>query len=180
MDTIRALLPRLRANISNTTIVTISAGASFCGFPLASLYASSNFALEGFVESLSYELASQGIAAKSVAPYSMVSETGFVQRATQEMVVPTGGEGDAGEANSYADFLAKMGQKYSDMVESQVGAGVEGISSMDVARTILEAATDRSDKLRYWVGSGDKGFLRARFESKSDEEYVDFMRSFFK
>lgn len=193
MDTIRTVLPHLRHSVNPTsgtsTLITISSGASFCGFPLASLYASSKFALEGFTESLSYELASQSISVKSVVPYSMVNETGFASRTMGEAVfrkdVPDdvtdeelGAVEEAGARNGhYDEFVQRMGERYGQMMGAE--STEKAISAMDVAKKIYEAATDGTDKLRYWVGSGNGGFVKARFESKSDEEYMALMKSFF-
>lgn len=183
MDTIRTVLPHLRANPTLSTIITISAGASFCGFPLASLYASSKFALEGFMESLSYELASQNIFVKSVVPCSVISETGFARRTMGEAVlredVPDDAEGEEVSARKgqYNEFVERIGERYGQMLAAD--SKEKAIGAMDVVKKIYEAATDGSDNLRYWIGSGDHGFVKARFESKSDEEYMAFMRSFF-
>ena len=60
MDVVRAILPHFRANRSGT-IINVSSGAGVIGFPLASIYSASKFALEGFSEALRYELAPLGI-----------------------------------------------------------------------------------------------------------------------
>ncbi len=51
-------------------------------------------------------------------------------------------------------------------------------SAEDVARTILGAATDGTDRLRYLVGDDSRGFVRARREMP-EQGYVEFMRSHF-
>ena len=64
MDVTRAVLPHFRSQKSGT-IINISSGAGAIGFPMASIYSSSKFALEGWTEGLRYELMSLGIAAKN-------------------------------------------------------------------------------------------------------------------
>ena len=54
------------------------------------------------------------------------------------------------------------------------------ITSEDVAATIYTAVTDGKSQLRYFVGEDERGFLKARYSSKDDVEYMAFMRSFFK
>ena len=56
MDVTRAVLPHFRANRSGV-IVNMSSGAGVFTLPMLSLYCASKFALEGFSEALSYELA---------------------------------------------------------------------------------------------------------------------------
>jgi short-subunit dehydrogenase len=82
MDTIRALLPHFRQRRSGT-IVNVSSGAGVFSLPLISLYCASKFALEGFSEALSYELAALNIAVKIVEPGG-VSGTNFGRRSGQE------------------------------------------------------------------------------------------------
>jgi NAD(P)-dependent dehydrogenase (short-subunit alcohol dehydrogenase family) len=64
MAVTRAILPHFRQN-KGGVIVNLSSGAGVFTIPMSSLYCASKFALEGFSEALSYELASQGIAAKN-------------------------------------------------------------------------------------------------------------------
>lgn len=52
---IRDLLPQLRE--TKGVVINLSSVLGFLGFPLASLYCASKFALEGLTESLAYELA---------------------------------------------------------------------------------------------------------------------------
>jgi short-subunit dehydrogenase len=74
MDVTRAILPHFRSHKSGL-IVNVSLGGGMFTLPMISLYCASKFALEGFSESLSYELASQGIAVKLVEPHGGVSST---------------------------------------------------------------------------------------------------------
>jgi short-subunit dehydrogenase len=47
---------------------------------MTSMYSASKFALEGFTEALSYELASQNIFVKSIIPHGGVTSTDFLAR----------------------------------------------------------------------------------------------------
>ena len=60
MDVTRAILPHFRKN-KGGMIVNVSSGAGIFTLPMISLYCATKYALEGFSESLAYELASQNI-----------------------------------------------------------------------------------------------------------------------
>ena len=168
MDVTRAILPHMRAH-KEGGIINVSSGAGLYTLPMTSIYCASKFALEGFTEALSYELASQDVFVKSVIPHGGVSGTNFGERfkATTPLTDPK-------IASDYDEWVQKTFRQFGKMA-----AGVT-ISSGDVAKVIYEAATDGSDKLRYLVGNDTRGFLRARYESNSDEEYIAYMRSFFR
>ncbi|KAI0347748.1 short-chain dehydrogenase reductase SDR [Trametopsis cervina] len=121
---------------------------------------------EGFTEALSYECGSQNIFVKSVVPHGGVMQTDFMRRAMT-------GIPQAEQLSDYAQFQTKIWASFSKM-----GAAMS-ITSTDVAKTVLEAATDGTDRLRYWTGNDTRGFVKARYESKDDEEYMRYMRSFF-
>ncbi|KAJ7356706.1 short-chain dehydrogenase reductase SDR [Mycena albidolilacea] len=166
MDVTRAILPHFRAN-GGGGVINVSSGAGLWSLPMTSMYVASKFALEGFTEALSYELASQNIFVKSVIPHGGVTATEFVTRFGASAM----GEPDL---SSYHEFTAHIGESFRKMV---AGASV---SSADVAETIRIAATDGTDQLRYFIGNDARGFLKARYESQSDEEYMAHMRSYFK
>lgn len=62
----KACLPLLRA--SRGRIINISSVLGYVGFPMMSLYAASKFALEGWSESLRYELRPHGVEVALVEP----------------------------------------------------------------------------------------------------------------
>ncbi|KAG7452331.1 short-chain alcohol dehydrogenase [Guyanagaster necrorhizus] len=165
MDVIRTFLPHLR--IEGGGIINISSGAGVFTLPMLSMYCASKFALEGFTEALSYELASQNIFVKSVIPHGGVTSTNF--NATSAALTPM----DLSKAPSYAAYAMKTANVYKKMSAAPM------ISSDNVADMIYAAATDETDRLRYFVGNDTRGFIKARYESSSDGEYVKHMRSFF-
>src|SRR5262245_11671481 len=161
MDVTRAILPHFRANRSGV-IVNISSGAGVYGLPLISLYTASKFAVEGFSESLSYELADLGIAVKIVEPGGVTS-TGFVQRSGKEAAatdVPA----------DYAAFVEAANRVFAGLAASRAGA-----TSEEVAEVIFTAATDGTDQLRYVATDDIRPFVAARRET-SEAEYLAFMR----
>ncbi|MET3934714.1 SDR family NAD(P)-dependent oxidoreductase [Arthrobacter sp. OAP107] len=67
LNVTRAVLPVLRAQRSGQ-IITITSTAGFVGGPATSAYAASKFALEGWMESLTGEIAPFGISTMTVEP----------------------------------------------------------------------------------------------------------------
>ncbi|KAJ7717529.1 short-chain dehydrogenase reductase SDR [Mycena maculata] len=166
MDVTRAILPHFRAN-GHGGVINVSSGAGFWALPMSTMYSASKFALEGFTEGLSYELASQNIFVKSVVPHGGVTSTKFVDRFRASTAT------DATISATYKDFTAATVESFIKMTAAA------GISSSDVAEIIFTAATDGTNQLRYFIGDDARGFLKARYESKTDEEYMKFMRSYF-
>lgn len=156
MDVTRAILPHFRANRSGT-IVNITSGAGVIGFPLASLYVSSKFAVEGFSESLSYELGSMGIQVKIVEPGG-APKTNFMAR--------TGAESANGSQPhaDYGPFLAHIGKLYGNMTGGSDPDAVE-----KVVAAIYEAAMDTSDRLRWTPTNDIQPLVNARRGSSEDQ-----------
>ncbi|WP_374369280.1 SDR family oxidoreductase [Dongia sp.] len=164
MDVIRAILPHFRANRAGT-IINVSSGAGLFTLPMISLYSASKFALEGFSEALSYELAELGIAVKIVIPHAGITSTKFHERSFADHVRDK-------SLDEYEDFIERMGVVFGRMIAARM------IEADDVAKMIEQAATDGSDRLRYLIGDDARGFVRARRELP-EEEYVAFMRNYF-
>jgi NAD(P)-dependent dehydrogenase (short-subunit alcohol dehydrogenase family) len=161
MDVTRALLPHFRANRSGV-IVNISSGAGVFGLPMISLYTASKFALEGFSESLSYELKDLGIAVKIVEPGGVTS-TDFGRRSGEEA-------GRAGAIADYDPFVAGAAEVFAGLRASRANA-----TSEEVAEVIFTAATDGSDQLRYVATDDIKPLVTARRET-SEAQYIAMMR----
>jgi NAD(P)-dependent dehydrogenase (short-subunit alcohol dehydrogenase family) len=163
MDTIRAILPHFRANKRGLTI-TVSSGAGVFTLPMLSLYCASKFALEGFSESLSYELSSQNITVKVVEPGGVVT-TNFGKR--------SGAEAAANQPLAdYDRFVAGANEIFAGLRASRKA------TEEDVARVILEAATDGSDRLRYVATADILPLVTARRET-SEVDYMALMRATF-
>ncbi len=134
MNVTREILPHFRSNHGGT-ILNIGSGAGVFALPMLSLYCASKFALEGFTEALSYELASQNITVKMIEPGGVVS-TKFGQRsgaeAAQNAMLP-----------DYDKFVAHTNAVFAGLRASRVA------TEADVAKVIYEAATDGKEQLRY-------------------------------
>ena len=102
MDVTRAILPHFRGNKAGV-ILNISSGAGIFTLPMLSLYSASKFALEGFSEALTYELAPLGITVKLIEPGGVVS-TNFGKRSGAE----------AGQSQAPSDYDAFLSATEAD------------------------------------------------------------------
>jgi NAD(P)-dependent dehydrogenase (short-subunit alcohol dehydrogenase family) len=163
MRVTRAILPHFRAR-GRGTIVNISSGAGVFTIPMLSLYCASKFALEGFSEGISYELASQGIAVKIVEPGGVLG-TNFGKRSGTEA-------GQNASLQGYDAFVAGTGEIFEALRAAATA------SAADVAKVIFEAATDDTDRLRYVATDDIAPIIEARRQT-SEPDYIAFMRSHF-
>jgi NAD(P)-dependent dehydrogenase (short-subunit alcohol dehydrogenase family) len=163
MAVIRAVLPHMRERGSGV-IVNVSSGAGLYGLPGASLYCASKFALEGFSEAVSYELAAVGVIVKLVIPHGGVSGTEFPGRAAADGPPPPPG---------YDAFFEQSAAAAADAPAPVM------VAAQRVARVIVEAATDGTDQLRYLVGNDARGFVGA-WDTLPNTEYMAFMRAHFR
>ncbi|WP_437314836.1 SDR family oxidoreductase [Sorangium sp. So ce385] len=164
MDVTRAVLPAMRARRSGV-VLNVSSGAGVFTLPMLSSYCASKFALEGFSEALSYELAPLGIRVKIVEPGGVPS-TRFVERSAEEAR-------QTAPIADYAPFVDGAGRLFAELVQARDGATSEG-----VARVIFEAATDGADRLRY-LGTENIAPLVAARRQTSEDAYIALMRSRF-
>jgi NAD(P)-dependent dehydrogenase (short-subunit alcohol dehydrogenase family) len=118
------------------SIVQIASMGGRLAFPLYSIYHASKWAVEGFTESLQYEVMPFNIRLKIVEPGAIKTE--FYGRGRQ-FVKPE-------NSDVYDDFIAKV-EKVS------MEAGAKGEDPSLVAKTIVKAAADQSAKLRFPIGA---------------------------
>jgi NAD(P)-dependent dehydrogenase (short-subunit alcohol dehydrogenase family) len=142
----------------------ISSGAGVFTLPMISLYCASKFALEGFPEALSYELASQGITVKIIEPGGMLG-TGFGKRSMAEA-------GQVEALPDYDAFIRHTGEIFAGL------AAAASATEEDVAGVIFEAATDGTDRLRYVATDDIAPMVQARRET-SESAYRALMRARF-
>lgn len=159
MQVTRAILPHFRKNHEGT-LINISSCGGLIGLPMISVYASSKFAIEGFTESLSFELASQNIAVKLVEPGGFYSN--FIAAADESKpTLPL--------PESYGGFLEEMNRFFLSLSTDM------GINSEDVAKVVYEAATDGKDQLRYVIPGTVKPLVEAR-EKLGNQEFIEMLR----
>lgn len=143
----RAVLPGMRAQGSGV-IINIASLTGLVAMPLYSLYAASKFAVVGFSESLSHELAPLGIRVKVFAPGAV--NTDFSGRSMVRTF-----EGDGGP---YADALARVMATFA----ANRASGGAASSPEALGEALYGAATDGSSQVRYVVGADALEVMRAR------------------
>lgn len=144
MRVTRALLPHMRKNQAGVIVNVASMGGRLT-FPFYSVYHATKWAVDGFSESLAFELGHVGIKVKIIEPGAI--KTDFYERS--------------------ADFVHNQAlTEYNDIVEKgmrrMTKAGKSGAPPALVAENIWKAATDGSSKLRYVVGADAKSLLAIR------------------
>lgn len=164
MDVNRAILPHFRSRKAGV-IVNVSSGAGVFGLPMISLYNASKFALEGFSESLSYELAPLGVTVKIVEPGGVL-ETSFGARSGAE-------SGHVAAPSDYEPVSAASARVFEGLRSNRALA-----TSADVAEVIFAATSDGGDQLRYVATEDIKPLVALRRES-SEENYMATMREKF-
>lgn len=131
MNLTRAFIPRLRKQ-GFGTIINVSSVSGKITSPLYSLYNASKYSLEGFAESLQYELKDFNIKIKNIQPGPI--KTDFRGRSLNIFKK----EGVTGYEHLENSVYGKMEKRNETAPEPVV-----------VAKTIYRAATDGKDKLRY-------------------------------
>ena len=135
MNVVREFLPKMR-NRGSGTIINISSVGGRLTFPLYSVYHSTKFAVEGFSESLQFELEPFGIRVRLIEPGPI--KTDFYDR-SQDLVTKDG-------LFVYDAFVAKAMTNMNEVASTAPGPDI-------VAHTIYDAAIDRSSRLRYPVNA---------------------------
>jgi len=145
MAVTRCALPQLRSRRQGL-IINVASFAGRSIFPMYSVYHASKWAVEGFSESLQYELAGHGIRVKIIEPG--IVRTAFWGRSTDRT--------NATGVNDYDTY----GQPVLDLIDN--AAGIIATRPEEVANAIWKAATDDSKRLRYVVGVDAHLTLSAR------------------
>lgn len=144
MAVTRAVLPLFRSQGHGIVINVASMGGRLT-IPLYSSYHATKWAVEGFSESLQYELGPLNIRVKIIEPGPI--KTDFYDRSMDRV--------DDGGIAAYADTVNKA-------MPRMQAAGAAGGSPQRVAQTIFRAATDGSTRLRYQTDRSGKVNLMVR------------------
>jgi short-subunit dehydrogenase len=153
----KKIVPIMRVQKSGT-IINISSGAGQVGFPGISAYVSTKFAIEGFSESLMYELFPFGIKVIIIEPGVIKSNffrNCIVSERSRKMSSP------------YFQSLDKI-QKNIELMQEHA------TSPVDVAKVILEVLSYKEPKQRYIVGNDVAMVLEAK-KNLSDIEFKKMM-----
>lgn len=137
----KAFIPYFKQKKSGLFITTTSIfGFSSC--PMSSVYSATKWALEGFSESISYDLALFNIGIKTVAPGGIKSNfVAAAQFVTSE------------EYNSLSESM-------NQLIDN--GMLFQFHEADEIAAVVFEAATDGKDQLRYLAGNDAKRTAQER------------------
>lgn len=141
----RAVLPQMRERASGV-IINVASLTGLVAMPLYSLYAASKYAVVGFSESLSHELAPLGIRVKVIAPGAVATD--FSGRSMVRTF-----EGDGGP---YADSIRKV------MGTFAANRASGGATPEQLAQALYDAATDGSAQVRYVIGDDALAVMQTR------------------
>lgn len=161
MRVTRAVIPYFRQRKAGTLIQVASMGGRLA-FPLYSIYHGTKWAVEGFSESLAYELRPFNIKVRLIEPGAI--KTDFYTR-SRVFVKPS-------DTTDYDAFVAQC-----DKVSMETGD--KGESPAKVAAAIFKAASDTGWKLRYPVGAPAPMLLRLR-KTLPDSWWFGIVRSSYK
>ncbi len=136
MDVTREIITLMRKQ-KQGVIINVTSSAGRMTFPLYSLYNSTKWAVEGFAESLQFELRQFNIKVKNIEPG--IIKTDFYDRSKDEIKI--------GKIHEY-DKIVEIMKNYE---ENNLKKGRYSHPNV-VAKTIYNAATDNTWKLRYHTG----------------------------
>lgn len=154
----QAIIPHMRAQ-RDGCIVNVTSSVCFAGMPMVAPYAASKFAIEGFTESLFFELDVHGVRVKLVEP-GYGPDTNFAVNGMRRM--------DGLISAAYQEYAGQIMQAF---------AAPSAVTKADqVARGIFTAAVDRTDRLRFPAGPDSEMLANARWNS-TDEAFLSGMRS---
>ncbi|HEU4537326.1 MAG TPA: SDR family NAD(P)-dependent oxidoreductase, partial [Polyangiaceae bacterium] len=145
MRTTKAFLPSFRERRAGVLIATTSIGG-LATFPFNSVYHASKWALEGWSESLAFELGQFGIRVKTVAPGGI--RTDFAGRSLVLTQHP-----------AYEAIMKRVTGVFFE--PSRVASGS---SAEEIAETVWEAATDDKDQVTYVAGKDAQALYAQRLE----------------
>ncbi|MBO9562860.1 MAG: SDR family oxidoreductase [Niastella sp.] len=140
----QAFIPHFRERQQGIFITTTSLGGLIT-FPFNSLYHATKWGLEGWSESMAFELKKIGVSIKTVSPGGV--KTDFLDRSL-----------DSASHPAYKAWEDKMNATVA-------GLSDQGFASpAQIAEVVWEAATDGKDKLRYVAGEDAKAFYAQRLQ----------------
>lgn len=151
----KAFIPYFRTKGAGLFISTTSLGG-LIGFPLSSLYHATKWGLEGWSESMTYELKSINVGIKVVEPGAIATD--FIDRSYDKAFHP-----------AYDDLFNRF---FSNV------DGATFTPAKNIAEVVFEAATDGKDQLRYLAGEDAKALYQQRLQL-GDEGFRKFMSQAF-
>src|SRR5262252_2325214 len=143
--TTKAFIPHFREKRDGLFINTTSLGG-LVAFPFNSIYHATKWAIEGWSESIAFELNQFGIGIKTVEPGGI--RTDFFTRSF-----------DTGRHPAYESLMNKVMGMITDRKQMETYSSPE-----QIAEVVYEAATDGKDQLRYVAGADAKAIYATRLQ----------------
>jgi NAD(P)-dependent dehydrogenase (short-subunit alcohol dehydrogenase family) len=143
--TTKAFISHFREKRAGLFINTTSIGGLIT-VPFNSIYHATKWALEGWSESMAFELNELGIGMKTVSPGGM--KTDFFTRSL-----------DTGRHSAYDALVDRVMSAITDPKQIETYS-----TPQQVAEVVYEAATDGKDQLRYVAGADAKATYAARLQ----------------
>ena len=143
--TTKAFVPYFRERRAGLFINTTSIGGLMT-VPFNSIYHATKWALEGWSESMAFELNQFGIGMKTVSPGGM--KTDFFTRSF-----------DAGRHPAYDELVDRVMSKITDPKQMETYS-----SPGQIAEVVYEAATNGKNQLRYVAGEDAKATYAMRLQ----------------
>ncbi|THD58591.1 SDR family oxidoreductase [Phenylobacterium sp.] len=141
----QAFLPAMRERGQGAILTTTSIGG-LVTFPFNSVYHATKWALEGWSESLAYELEPFGIRVRTVAPGGIATD--FASRSLVLTQHP-----------AYAEPMGKVFAAFTNPERRAHGSTAE-----QIAEVVYEAATDTSDRVTFVAGADAKATYAQRLQ----------------
>lgn len=154
----RAIIPHLRERRAGT-IINVTSSVGIAPMPLVAAYAASKHAIEGFSESLAYELGAFGIRVKIVQPGLAPSTSFGANSGGRVVAVPA----------AYADYAGRFFNSMQEYATAYT-------TGQDVAAAVYAAATDGRDQLRYPAGA-DSVMLAGLRRSLPEQDFIARIRA---
>ena len=157
--TTKAFIPHFREKRAGMFINTTSIGGLMT-VPFNSLYHATKWALEGWSESMAFELNPLGIGMKTIEPGGM--KTDFFTRSFE-----------VGKHSDYNAMVDKVMSVITDPKQMETYSPPE-----QIAEVVYQAATDGKDQLRYVAGADAEATYAARLRL-GDEAFRKALRQQF-
>ena len=158
--TTKAFVPYFREKRAGLFINTTSIGGLIT-VPFNSLYHATKWALEGWSESMAFELKLFGIGLKIIEPGGM--KTDFFTRSF-----------DTGRHQAYDKLVDKVMSVITDPKQMEIYS-----SPAQIAEVVYEAATDGKDQLRYVAGEDAKATYAMRLQVGDEAFRKGLQKQFF-
>jgi len=154
----KSFIPHFREK-KNGTFINVTSMFGLIGYPTCSVYSATKFAIDGFSESLAYDLDQFGVKVKTIAPGGI--QTDFAGRSL-----------DGGQHEAYQKLMNKVSEGYS----------AESISNYatpeSIANVIYDAATDNKKQLRYIAGQDAISLYTEREKIGAEAQYQKIQKMF--